>query len=74
MASCKLRPDCFVRLQHLTAKPELNGHIAQCVRYVKEKERWQVRIVGGIESWTLAIRSDNLDPLGIPADPKQPKH
>ena len=64
MASSHLRSDSFVRLQKLAAKPELNGQIAQCVRYVKDRERWQVRIVGGTDSGTLAVRSANLDALG----------
>lgn len=49
-----------VRLVGLAAKPELNGRLGKVLRFVKEKERWQVHLDGEPKGSSLALKENNL--------------
>merc|ERR1719506_3145832 len=52
----ELKKGDHVTISGLLARPELNGRCGSLVRYVPDKERWAVQMVGvGNEQWTAPV-------------------
>jgi len=51
---------CRVRLFGLSGKPELNGRVGKALRFLNDKDRWQVRLEGEAKDSSLLLKALNL--------------
>ena len=63
----KLIEGIKVRIQNLKSRAELNGREGFTCKFHADKGRWEVRVNVDGKNSSIAVKSENLDPLSAPA-------